>query len=900
MNILMKLQFIYLVMKNLKMQLTYFFRISLLIFVHLIFYAYPALTQNQYELNSNWHCAAIAQVKEKGEIISTLPYKLTNWLPATVPGTVLTTLLNNNLIPDPFYGMNNKHIPDIYYTGRDYYTYWFVSDFTETASAGQLVWLHLRGVNYGCDVYLNGRKLTAKTHYGMFLRQTFNITPYLSKDGNNRLAVVVYPPDPVGNPNGGQGGDGTIARNISHQYTAGWDWIQPIRDRNTGIWDKVTIEKTNFINLKNPHIVTFVPGIRFPNKPQDPALIKSTVEIENPGNTAVKGTVQFILDNKSTAKEVSIAPKTSVVIELPDLKLDHPKLWWPNGYGEQNLYPAKFVFCNAEKKILDEETQNIGIREIQTTWNDHTQSAQVNINGQKIFIKGGNWIISDAMLRLSENRYDAEIRFHRDMNLNLIRIWGGALVERPEFYNACDKYGLLVFQDLWASGDCNGKWLDPLKKDDQWIRRTYPDDHSLFVTSVADQVKMVRNHPSLAFWCGGNEITPPEDIFITLKDSLLPILDGTRYFFPYSNSYEMSLNSIGGNGDGPYTIQTDHSFWETRTFPFNSEIGSVGTGDYESLERFIPKENLVVPDYSNNKIDSVWDYHKDIGYANYIDRYGKPKDVRDFANKAQLVNYNQYRALIEGFSAHQWDWYTGVIIWKTQNPWTALRGQMYDYYLDPNACLYALHNASEPLHVMCNPVDGMIQISNNTFETKRDLMLQVKTFDFKGSQLYFGQMVVEAPPCATQKYFSIKEGLDKTAKPKGLFVQARLLNQKKEIVSENIYWVPDSIGNYSGLQTMDKADLKVSARKISKGKVEVVMSNPKNGPIAFFNRISLVDPSSKKRILPVFYSDNYISVIPGEDRKIILEYDPSLSAVNPGVSIFGWNVEEQIINVEQQ
>ena len=154
-------------------------------------------------------------------------------MPATVPGTVLTTLLNNNKVPDPFYGMNNKYIRDIYETGNAYYTYWFVKDFKETAHGEELVWLHLRGVNYKCDVYLNGKKLNRKTHEGMFLRQQYNITAVLAKDGNNRLAVIVYPPDAPGNPNGGQGGDGTIAKNLTHQYTAGWDWIQPVRDRNT-------------------------------------------------------------------------------------------------------------------------------------------------------------------------------------------------------------------------------------------------------------------------------------------------------------------------------------------------------------------------------------------------------------------------------------------------------------------------------------------------------------------------------------------------------------------------------------------------------------------------------------------------------------------------------------------
>ena len=854
--------------------------------------------QNSYELNKNWQCINISKVKVNGEKLSDPAYKLSGWLQATVPGTVLTTMLNNKLVPDPFFGMNNKKIPDIYFTGRDYYTYWFVTDFKEKSStSNELTWLNLRGVNYSCDIYLNGRKVTPKTHVGMFLRQTYNITSMLAKDGNNRLAVIVYPAETVGNPNGGQGGDGTIAKNVAHQYPAGWDWIQPIRDRNTGIWDKVTIEKTLTINLKNPHVITLVPGKRFPGQPQQPAVIKASAEIENPSNTVVSGTLQYQLDGNLIRKEISIQPKSTVEVLLPDYSLTNPKLWWPSGYGEQYLYPVEFQFVDASNNVFDSEKLQIGVREIQTSWNEHTRSRQVMVNGQKVFIKGGNWIISDEMLRFTDERYDAEIRFHRDMNLNLIRIWGGALTERPEFYKACDKYGILVFQDFWNSGDCNGRWLDPMKKEDQWTRRNYPDDHQLFLKSAVDQIKMIRNHASLALYCGGNEIVPPEDIYNAMKDSIMPQLDNTRYFFSYSNSDSMSYNSLGGNGDGPYGIQPPAVFWETRTFPFNSEVGNVGTGDYESLERFIPKENMVVPQYSTGKIDSIWEYHKDLGYGSFVDAYGKPSDVRDFANKAQLVNYDQYRALMEGYSSHQWDWYTGTIIWKTQNPWTALRGQMYDYYLDPNACLYGLRTGGELLHVMCSPMDGMVMTVNNSFNAYHDVMLQVKTIDIGGKESLISQVFCDISATSIQKYFSVKKEMDGLKDKKGGFLVVRLLNVHQQVISDNIYWLPDASGHYSGLQQMEQAKVNVMVRKISEGKLTVTIKNPKNGPMAFFNRISLVNDQTKKRILPVFYTDNYVSVLPGEEKVVTIDFAPSLISGKTSVSVSGWNLKEMILPV---
>lgn len=866
--------------------------------------AYPLTAQQRYELNAGWRGMPIGKVAATGPQLSRPTFALTGWAPAVVPGTVLTTQLANKQVPDPFFGMNNERIPDIYKTGRGYYTYWFVKDFREApAAANGQVWLHFRGVNYSCEVYLNGQKLNRKTHYGMFLRQTYNITPYLARDGRNRLAVVVYPPDPVGNPNGGQGGDGVIARNVATQYTAGWDWIRPIRDRNTGIWDKVTIEKTGPINLKNPHVVTRVPGLRRPEGPQPPATLAVTAELENPTPQTVSGVVQYTIAGQQVRQRVSLSAHTTRQVRLPLLTLKNPRLWWPNGYGPQSLYPLKLQFLVGGTAVSDEETVRVGVREIGRVWNDKTQSMQVLVNGQKLFIKGGNWIISDALLRFTKARYDAEIRFHRDMNLNLIRVWGGALVERPEFYEACDQYGLLVMQDFWMSGDANGRWVDPLKREDQWTRRQYPNDHRLFINSVADQVQLVRNYPSLAIWCGGNEITPPRDILTAMQDSILPRLDGTRWFIPYSNADSMSYNNLGGNGDGPYGIQPIRRFWEHRTFPFNSEIGSVGVGDIESLERFLPPANLVAPRYlgatskPTEQVDSVWTYHTYIGYEQYLLPYGAPTTAQDFGRKAQLVNYDQYRALMEGFSAHMWEWYTGSIIWKTQNPWTSLRGQLYDYYLDPNAGLYGLRSGSEPLHVMYNPVDSLVTLVNNSFEVKRDLMLVVNAYDMAGRKTSITQVLVEINPSSAKNYLPIGPVIKWLGSQQGLFLSLQLQDLRKQVISNNFYWLPDAKGEYSGLQSMAKAAVTVTTRQAAAGKIEVTLANPANAPVAFFNRVALLNPQTQKRILPVFYSDNYVSVLPGESKMVTLDYTPTPAAAAPLVSVEGWNVARQLLPV---
>lgn len=865
----------------------------------LLFYYQTPFAQQLEELNTGWYCKPVGEVQLSGEEISGRSgIDVSDWMPATVPGTVLTTLLNNEKIADPFYGLNNYSIPDIYDTGRAHYTYWFYKELDIESSKTDEFWLILRGVNYSCDIFFNGEKVNQSTHHGMFLRQKYTITE-LVKKGTNRLAVIVHPPDPVGNPNGGQGGDGEIARNVTHQYVAGWDWIQPVRDRNTGIWDKVFLERTGPVDIRNPHIVTKLAGQRFADGPQEPAQIYVTAELMNSSETEIVGNLIINIDGQRIAREITLPAAAITSTDEIQIQIDNPRLWWPNGYGSQELYDLDIQFV-IRSVVSDRQSIQVGIREIQTEWNPFTGSRQVSVNGQKVFIKGGNWIISDAMLRFSEERYDAEIRMHRDMNLNTIRIWGGAIAERPEFYQACDKYGLLVMQDFWISGDCNGRWLDAKKKEDQWTRRQYPDDDALFLKSAADQIKMIRNHPSLAFWCGGNELAPPEDLLMGLRDTLNR-LDGTRWFAEYSTSDSMSFNTLGGNGDGPYGIQNPDIFFEHKTFPFNSEVGSVGLPDIEGLRRYLPEDAMVIPGQYQlggqiqnsrwGRIHPTWRYHKYIPYSDFINKYGEPTDVADFAFKAQLVNYNQYRALIEGFSSHMWEWYTGVMIWKTQNPWTSMRGQMYDCYLDQNAGLYGLRSGSESVHVLFDHTKNQVMIANNSFVPQNDLMIQVHAFDMAGTETLIYQEIVSILPTSTKRFGSIARRVGEMGKADGLFLQMKLFDKNRALISENFYWLPNEQGDYSGLQEMEKADLEIKAVRKSDQLLEVTLQNNLGNPVSFFNRISVVNAQTELRLLPVFYSDNYISITPGETKTIEIDIGAIEESENMMLRIQGWNLE---------
>ena len=688
-------------------------------------------------VHSGWYARKASEVLVDGNRLSAGSWEKRGWLPARVPGTVLTTFLENGLYPAPEFGLNNNLIPDIYEVGSDFYTYWFVRPFeVGELPAGRMVWLNFRGINYKAEIFLNGKRINRNTHEGMFLRKTFDITPYLRTDSTNLLAVLVYPPTHVGNPNGGQGGDGQIARNNTMQYTPGWDWIQPVRDRNTGIWDEVSITTTGPVRLEAPYIVTKVPGARDPEASvQKDAFVHTSVELENTSGEPVKGLLVCETNGSRLTQSVTLSAGEKRTVALKPLTVKNPRLWWPNGIGEHPLYEMTLSFEIGDQ-VSDAERSRYGIREITSDKCPENGGRRFFVNGRKVYVAGGNYINSDWLLRLSPERYRAEVRFHAEMNLRMIRVWGGALLERPEFYDACDEYGILVFQDLWGSGDCNGAWEDPTKKDSRERRWEYPDNHDLFVASVEDQVKMIRNHPSLCLWCGANEWPLAKDIDRRLKEEVFPRLDPERLFVSYSTDTVLTRNLLGDNGDGPYGIQEPEWFFTFRSHPFNPEAGSVGSPEVESMRAIMTEEDLAAFPRKGMARNYTWRYHKDLGYRDHLERYGEVNDIETYCKYAQVVNYDQYRSFMEGWTSRMWDWYTGILIWKTQNPWTSLRGQMYDWFLDVNASLYGTRKGCEPLHAYYNPVTRKVGVLNTTLKEHPGLSLVARIYNLDGKKLW--------------------------------------------------------------------------------------------------------------------------------------------------------------------
>ena len=842
----------------------------------------------EYPLDSNWKAKRAADIPADGTVITGGEFKMDGWMEAVVPGTILTTLLLNKQIPDPFFGMNNNLIPDVYDTGRDYYTYWFYNEFqTPELKDGQEVWLNFRGINYFADIFLNGKRVNLNTHQGMYLREKYLITSLLNKGKINRLAVWVAPPDPVGNASAGQGGDGTIGRNVTMQFTAGWDWICPIRDRNTGIWDKVNIEVTGSVDIRNPFVEMQVPGLRVPGIKQEPAYLKPSVDLKNTSAQTIQGILNVEIEGRKSSLKVSLNPGEEKQVAIPGIKIINPRLWWPNGMGDHPLYTMKFDFISEAGTKMDSELTAFGIRETGNYFDDKIKARVFTVNGQKVFIKGGNWIASDALLRLSEERYEAEIRFHAGMNMNMIRVWGGGLTERPEFYDACDKYGMLVWQDLWISGDCNGEWYDPLKKESQARRKAYPDNHTLFLESVTDQIKMLRNHPSLYLWCGSNETLPPADILKSLEEDIFPRFDPGRFFLEYSTSPKLMTNSIGGVGDGPYGIREPESVFTERSFPFNPETGSIGIPNYDGLKKIIPEDEMFPPERFRE--GKSWTYHKYLPLMDFPDRYGKVKDIRDFCFKAQLVSYEQYRALAEGFNYKMWEWYTGMLVWKNQNPWTALRGSFYDYYLDYNGGYFGYKHGAEPIHIQLNLNDSVVCVLNQTAGKISSATASVLLYDMHG------KLISEKKDPVTLDAHQLKL-LNKVTLPVNtdqIFFLKLMIKDADKILDENIYWLSNKKHSYEKLNDLEKAAATTIIKTGDNGHASVEVSNS-GKETAFFIRLKVVNKEDEL-VLPSFFTDNYFTLLPGDVKKVELDFSfngDKIKSDDLKLVVEGWNVQK--------
>lgn len=850
-----------------------------------------------------WKMIKAGDATDPGEKISLSNYATANWMPAIVPGTVLNSLVYNQKYPEPYYGINNKIesklIPDISETGRDFYTYWFRTDFTVPQSfKGKTVWLQLDGINYRAEVWVNGNLLS--TINGMFIQDYIDVTDFVKVGEKNGLAIKVYPVDVPGSAKpkswgaAGEfhnGGNGNIGLNTTMLMTVGWDFtfMDGIRDRNTGIWKNISLYATGRVALRHPFVKS---ELRKPD--YDQARETVSVEIINPSTSnrvvscKVKG--EIVGENITFEKTFRLMrgeEKTATFSpeEFPQLIINSPKLWWPVNKGPQNLYDLKLT-VSVDGKDCDSVKTRFGIREIVSDRKTPDKSRVFYVNGKRLFIRGTNWI-PEAMLRTSNERTYAELRYSRQSGVNLLRMWGGGIAESDYFFQLCDELGLLVWQEFWMTGDTR-----------------HPHDKGLYMSNVESTVKRIRNHPSLAYYVASNESTE-----VTGTPELLNKLDGTRGF-------QMQSECEGVHDGSPYKQVNPMQHYENTASPrgsrvdgFNPEYGAPTLPTVEILREMMDEKDL----WPINK--EVWDYLDGNGfhlmstmYTDLVNNYGKSSSIDEFAQKGQLLGAINSKSIWEVWNYNKLDYgdrfCSGLLFWYHNCSMPQVASRMWDWSLEPTASLYHTANSLEPLHAQFDYLKNTVSVVNDYYREFKDYKVIAQVYDIDSKKVFEESAVVNLPSDGVVNdalTIRFPENISQVH-----FIKLILKDEKGKDVSSNFYW--RSNDKYEGSKTLtgpaasgfeDLSKLKQAKVKLTYKVreddnnyfVDITLRNT-SGQIAFFNQLQFLN-SKMSPIRPSFYTDNFFSLMPGEKKTVTIETAKGKLKDGAVLALKGWNINKQ-------
>lgn len=849
-------------------------------------------------------------------------YSTSAWYNATVPGTVLTTLVNQGVYADPYFGLNNMNIPE----SLSRTDWWYRCKFTVPKDIdGNQLRLLFNGINYKADIYLNGKSLGDMK--GAFIRGEFNITDLVNKNGENILAVHVFPPHNPGIPHeqsmiAGQGLNGGVLSTDGPTFISsiGWDWIPGIRDRNTGIWQDVRLKVGGDIIIGDPLVTT---DILLPDTTQAKISIKNIVK--NITSKTVNGTLTAKIENINISlpftlaaneeKEITFTPE-----QFKELNIKNPRLWWPNGYGRPELYNLELT-VQANNKVSDTKSLKFGIREMsyELMVNDNSQNKRVlytpnetvnkgkpvfdyinrvaftkdnnlptiakdadtsglqplssddpvgpffaiRVNGVRIFCRGGNWGMDDGMKRVSRERLEPYIRLHKDANFNIIRNWTGETTEE-DFYALCDEYGMLVWNDFWITTD------DTVE----------PSDFPLFVKNATDAVRRFRNHPSIAVWCPRNEGFAPKQ----LEESISVMMakeDPTRHYHGQSRFLNMGTS-------GPWGYFKDPSKYYTENAKgFNTEMGSYAIPTANTIRKFIAPEDQW-------PINDVWAYHdlhhttQNFGdFINAVDRYGKAESMEDFSRKSQFVTYDAWRNMLEAWNSKMWNNTTGLILWMSHPAWPSMIWQTYTYDYETPGSYFGAKKACEPIHIQMNLPENDVMIINTTLNDYKSVTAGLRFIDLQGKELYKKNIKLDAKANSATKCFVAEKGNNL---PQLYLARLELKDAKGKVLSINDYWMTNGDKkSYEAINTLPSTTVTIKTIS-SKGKTWVEVSNPSK-TLAVAVKLNVVDKNSKEILLPAYFSDGYINLIGGEKR--LVELDIPKSITNYNIVAEGYNTKRK-------
>jgi hypothetical protein len=814
-------------------------------------------------LDRGWEMVDATTVAASPEHIAAPGFDTSSWYDATVPGTVLTTLVQQGVYPDPTHGLNNLLISDE--LARK--SWWYRVQFpTPKNWDGRNVHLTFNGVNYHAEAWLNGKPIGKIT--GAFIRGSYDVAPLLKPGGTNVLAVRVWPQPHNGaaheeSPRAGMGPNGAdgVLDGPTFICTEGWDWIPTVRDRCTGLWQDVVLHPTGPVALGDSKVVTALPKL------PDLSVAEVTVQAElrnltaQPQETILRGAIAgatfeipVTLQPQET-KTITANPK-----QFPQLAIKQPKLWWPNGYGEPTLHDFTLGALDAAGKESDRATQRVGLRVITTT---NAPQLVVSVNGRRVFCKGGNWGLDDMLKQVSKAKLEPYIRLERDANLTMIRNWCGQSTAEA-FFQLCDEYGMLVYNDFWLSTTDHD--LPAI-------------DADLFLANAADTVKRSRNHASIALWSGRNEGMPPTWINQRLAD-LLQELDGTRIYVPSSWNFPVS-------GGGPYHYSELKTYFETAPKkPFNTELGAYSVPTADAMRAGLDPAQLW-------PVGDSWMYHdshsQSADYRKAIARnFGESTDFDSFIRRAQMMNYDIHRAMFEAWNARLWQPCSGLLLWMSHPSWLSTVWQIYSHDYDTHASYFGSKKACEPIHIQWNLTDDNVVVVNNLFEPLDQAAVTVKIVGLDGRELEKRVVKLDAAPSAA----TVATKIDWTVALNSSvqFLKLELRDKSGKLLSENFYWHSEKLEQLQALNSLPPVNLDARLRQ-SGSALEVELHNRSSVP-ALMAHLVLRDQATGERILPVYYADNYISLLPGESRVVRIE-SPTVATAKLRVDVDGWNVAKQ-------
>ncbi len=637
----------------------------------------PHSGERQDLVRGSWRIQRDSLVTLGGEALSMPETRCQDWLPATVPGSALVSYWNAGALPDPNYGDNQLQISDSFF----YADFWYRDEFTIPAPApGRRIWLNFDGINWKADVYFNGRQVGRID--GAFTRARFDVTPLARPDAVNALAVRIHKPAHPGSvrektatepgPNGGALGED----NPSFHASAGWDWIPSIRGRNVGIWSDVYLTTTGPVSIERPFVSTVLP---LPDTSTAEVTVETT--LRNSASQAVSGVLRGQFGEAQFEQRVEVPAAATVVVRLdpasvPALRLRHPRLWWPVGYGEPDLYDVKLAFETGPGVVSDAKSLHAGVK--QFTYAEEKGALKIFINGRRFVGRGGNWGFSESNLLYRAREYEAAVRYHRDLGFTMIRNWVGQ-VDDDAFFDACDRNGVVVWEDFWLANPFDGP---------------NPADNAMFLQNAADFIDRIRNHASVGLYCGRNEGNPPPVLNTGLQELVASCHPEIRYI-PGSSFGLVS-------GGGPYHMMPISFYFDQRATPkLHSELGMANIVSLDSLRQMMP----VADQWPQSAVWGLHDFTKRGAVGGGALReaiaktYGDAASAAEWVELAQFTNYDGYRAMFEAQSKRR----MGVLIWMSHPCWPSFVWQTYDYYLEPDRRLF---RREEGMRTAARPVES--------------------------------------------------------------------------------------------------------------------------------------------------------------------------------------------------